>query len=100
MIQHIILWKIKEEFSSEEKAVIRENAKLELEGLLGRIEGLEKVWVETRRLASSNADMMLYTEFSDREALEGYQRHPLHNAVADAFVRPFVCQRLCLDVPA
>jgi len=99
MIKHIILWKIKEEFSEEEKAAIRLNAKRELEGLVGRIDGLVTVRVETRPLASSNADLMLYSELTDEKALAAYQKNPLHNAVADRFVRPFMCHRLCLDCP-
>ncbi len=99
MIQHIILWKIKDEYSDEDKETIRTNAKQALEGLRGRIDGLIAVKVETRRLPSSNADLMLYTEMRDEAALAAYQKNPLHNAVADEFVRPFMCQRLCLDCP-
>ncbi len=99
MIKHIILWKIKEEYIEEEKQVIRQNAKRELEGLAGKIEGLLTVSVEARPLTSSNADLMLYSEFRDVEALAAYQKNPLHQAVANTFVRPFMCQRLCLDCP-
>jgi len=99
MIKHIILWKIKEEYSEEEKCMIRQNAKRELEGLVGKIEGLLMVSVETRPLPSSNADLMLYSELNDAEALAAYQKNPHHQAVANTFVRPFMCQRLCLDCP-
>ncbi len=99
MIKHIILWKIKEEYSEEEKRMIRENAKRELEALMGRIDGLIKMSVEIRPLASSNADLMLDSELRDTEALSSYQKNPLHIAVADTFIRPFMCQRLCLDCP-
>lgn len=99
MIKHVILWKIKEEYSPEEKTVIKANAKRELEGLLGQIEGLTAMKIETEALASSNADLMLDSEFVDEAALKGYAAHPTHNAVADTYVRPFMCQRLCLDFP-
>ena len=99
MIKHIILWKIKEEYTEEEKQVIRQNAKRELEGLVGKIDGLLTVSVEIRPLPSSNADLMLYSELTDAEALAAYQKNPHHQAVANKFVRPFMCQRLCLDCP-
>ena len=97
MIKHVILWKLKEEYSDEEKTVICANAKEALEGLVGRIEGLTTVSVETRRLPSSSADLMLYSEFETQEHLSAYQKNPLHCDVANTYVRPFVCQRLCLD---
>lgn len=97
MVKHIILWKLNESLSDAEKLSVKENAKRELEGLLGKIDGLLAMNIEIRRLPSSNADMMLYSEFSDEASLKGYASHPLHCEVADRFVRPFTVQRLCLD---
>ncbi|MDD6308350.1 MAG: Dabb family protein [Clostridia bacterium] len=100
MVKHIILWKLKDAFSAEKKAEIRENAKANLEGLVGQIEGLTKLSVHIDGLASSNADMMLDSEFVSEEALKGYAKHPKHVAVAENFVRPFTEVRLCLDFQA
>ncbi len=100
MVRHIILWKIRETFSDGEKAVIRENAKRELEGLRGRIEGLQSVSVETRALPSSTADLMLTVELEDEAALAAYRDSPIHNAAADRYVRPYMAVRLCLDYEA
>ena len=100
MVKHIILWKLNESLSDAEKLSVKENAKRELEGLLGKIDGLLAMNIEIRRLPSSNADMMLYSEFSDEASLKGYAKHPLHCEVADTFVRPFTVQRLCLDFEA
>lgn len=97
MVKHIILWQIKDEFSQEEKARIKEDVKAGLEGLAGQIPGLTKIHVQTKYLASSNADMMLYSEFTDEAALKAYAVHPLHVAVADGKVRPFVKSRVCMD---
>ena len=100
MVKHIILWKLKDEFTEKERLDIKMNAKRELEGLVGKIEGLEKLTVEIEGLASSNADMMLYSEFGSAEALSAYSGNPIHCAVADCFVRPYVSVRLCLDFEA
>ena len=94
MVKHIILWKLKEEHNNiEVKTGIKEN----LEALMGKIPGLVEINVQTTSLASSNADVMLYSVFEDENALKGYAVHPEHVYVADTFVRPFTETRLCLD---
>ena len=97
MVQHIILWKLKDDISSTEKTEIKKNAKKALEDLKGKIDGLKEIRLQTKSLSSSNADMMLVSCFEDQKSLEAYQKHPLHLAAADNFVRPFTSQRLCLD---
>jgi hypothetical protein len=97
MIKHVILWKLKEDLNDEEKASVCDNAKLALEGLWGQIPGLLSLRVEGGRLPTSNADLMLYSEFESIEALSAYQKNPIHVRVANHYVRPFVCQRLCFD---
>ena len=96
MVKHIILWKLKESLSEEEKAAARAEAKRRLENLNGKIPGMISLKVVTDRLPSSNADMMLDSEFETEEALAGYQVNPLHVEAA-TFVRSVVEARLCLD---
>ncbi len=96
MVKHIILWKLKESLTEEEKTAARAEAKRRLEALNGRIDGMISLKVVTDRLPSSNADMMLDSEFETVEALAGYQTNPLHLEAA-GFVRSVVEARLCLD---
>lgn len=97
MVRHIILWKIKEEKTEEEKKKIKAGVKAGLEGLAGQIPGLVEIKVQTESLSSSNADVMLDSTFESEEALKNYASHPAHVAVADQNVRPFMEIRLCLD---
>lgn len=97
MVKHVILWKIKEDKTEEEKKVIRQNVKEGLEGLKGQIPGLVEISVQTESLASSTADLMLDSLFESEEALKGYAVHPAHVAVADSAVRPNMEVRMCLD---
>lgn len=97
MVRHIILWKIKSEFSEEQKAEVKRSVKAGLEGLLGQIPGLTAVQVRTEGLETSTADMMLDTTFETFEAYQGYKKHPAHLAVANSAVRPNVETRLCMD---
>ena len=97
MVKHMILWKIDEKFSAEEKLEIIANAKCALEALKGKVPGLLEIKLQTTKLPSSNADMMLDSTLESEDALKGYQVHPAHIAAANDFVRPFTSERLCLD---
>lgn len=94
MVKHIILWKLKAEFNNDE---VKNGIKQNLEGLLGKINGLKEIKVQTETLGSSNVDVMLYSVFENEEALKSYAVHPEHVKVADTFVRPFTETRSCID---
>lgn len=97
MVKHIILWTLKDEFSTEQKTTIKDGIKKNLEGLLGKIDGLSEIKVYTEGLSSSNAEVMLDSTFETAEALKNYSTHPAHVAVADGFVRPYTATRACMD---
>ena len=97
MVKHVILWTLKEELTAEEKLAVKAGIKEGLEGLAGKIPGLLDIRVITEGLASSNADLMLDSTFSDEAALKGYAVHPAHVEVADTKVRPDTKTRSCLD---
>lgn len=98
MVKHIILWKLKDELSVEEKATVKAGIKSGLEGLVGQVPGLLEVKVQIDGLlASSNADVMLDCTLESAEALKGYAVHPAHVAVANGNVRPYTAVRTCID---
>lgn len=97
MVKHIILWKLQDELSAEEKNQVKSGIKEGLEGLKGQIPGLLDIHVQTEGLPSSNVDVMLDSSFTDEEALKSYSIHPAHVAVADTKVRPYTKSRSCLD---
>lgn len=100
MVRHVILWTLKDEFSAEQKAEIKNGIKAGLEGLKGQVPGLLDIKVYTNGLESSNAEVMLDSSFESVEALKGYAVHPAHVKVADEKVRPFTKTRTCLDFEA
>lgn len=100
MVKHIILWKLKDEFTQEEKQQIKTNIKQQLESLNGRIPGLLDLNVVTDGLASSNTDLMLDSSFENEQALIVYANHPDHVHVANTYVRPYTAIRSCLDFNA
>ena len=79
MVKHIIMWRLREGAS---KTADVELIKSLLESLAGKIPGLLKIEVGVNFIEDANAsDVVLYSEFVDRAALEAYQSHPLHLAV-------------------
>lgn len=97
MVKHIILWKLKEELSEEQKAAVKAEIKEGLEGLAGKVPGLLDIKVNINPLPSSNMDLMLDSTLESFDALKAYAVHPAHVAVADGKVRPYTCGRYCLD---
>ncbi len=97
MVKHVILWTLKDEYSAEEKAQIKQGIKEGLEGLLGKVPGLKEIKVNISPLESSNCDLMLDSTLEDEAALKGYAVHPAHVEVADTKVRPFTASRVCMD---
>lgn len=94
MVKHIIIWKLKDECNTLE---VKQGMKKGLEDLLGVVPGLLEIKVEINPLASSNADVMLYSVFEDETALKRYAVHPQHVKVADDLVRPYTESRACFD---
>ena len=95
MVKHIILWKLKEEYTNNVE--IKNGMKRNLESLLGKIDGLLEINVQTDKLPSSNADVMLYALFENEEALKNYSVHREHVWIAENSVRPFTKTRTCFD---
>ena len=97
MVKHIVMWKFKDEVAEKDKATLKANMQKALTGLLGEVPGLLSVDFRSELLPSSTHDMALVTELESADALKAYSAHPSHVAVADTYVRPFVCDRSCLD---
>lgn len=97
MVKHIIIWNLKDEYSTEEKAMWKEKIKTGLEDLQGKIDGIISIKVYSNFLDGSSGDIILDSTFESVEALNAYQTNPLHMAVATSVVRPNVKTRSCAD---
>jgi quinol monooxygenase YgiN len=88
MVKHIVFWKLKEEANGMNKEANAAAIKQKLEDLNGKIEGCLKLEVGFDFLHSpESADVVLYSEFESKEALDFYANHPLHKAVM-----PFIAE--------
>lgn len=82
MIKHIVFWKLKDEANGLSKQENAQAIKQKLEALKGKIEGLIDIEVGFDFLhAAESADVVLYSTFKDKAALDFYQQHPLHKEV-------------------
>ena len=97
MIKHIVAWRLRKEPSVRANA---ERVRSLLESMTGRIPGLLKIEVGINFLEDAHAaDLVLYSEFTEREALHGYQTHPVHEAVKPA-IRELTIERRVVDYEA
>ena len=92
MLKHIVLWKMKEDVSDEQK----QEMKLRLDALNGKVPELLSIDVG---IDLENGTMSLVSEFNSAEDLASYQVHPDHQAVV-GFVKPLVAERTVCDYVA
>ena len=86
MVKHIVLWKLKEELSKEEKDKVKKE-----------IKEIVEIKVNTEGMEGSTVDVLLDTVFENEEALRTYAAHPDHVAVGMAKIKPFMAERICYD---
>jgi hypothetical protein len=100
MVKHIVAWKLADHAEGNSREVNAGLVKEKLEALRGRVHGLLalEVGIDFSRTPNS-ADIVLYSGFTDRTALDAYQVHPLHEA-AKQFVGKVVHERRLADYVA
>lgn len=95
MIRHVVMWRLSEQAGDKTDNALR--LKQLLEELNGRIPGLLRleVGIDFSREGESS-DVVLYSEFESKEALDAYQRHPAHLEVVP-FVKSVRAERRMVD---
>lgn len=97
MIKHIVMWTLKEEALGKKAADNAVEMKKRLEGLEGKVPDLLHIEVSTNVFAATNGcQVLLYSEFPSREALDVYQKHPAHLECVQ-FVVQVVASRNVVD---
>ncbi len=95
MIKHIVFWNLKDEAEGNPKLTNALTIKKGLESLVGVVDGLKKAEVGIN-FNPKGYDLCLYSEFTTKEALEGYQQHPEHQKVRE-FVHKVISERVVCD---
>ena len=97
MLKHIVMWQFAEQAEGQDKAANLAKAKALLEGCAGLVPGQGKLDVAAAAPGlECTYDLVLYSEFDSRAALDAYQVHPTHAAVKP-FLRAVVTGRQCMD---
>ena len=97
MVHHIVMWNFKKEIAEADKDALKADMALHLKSLAGRIPGLLTIDFAEHPIPSSTHEMALLTTFEKAEDIAAYAVHPEHVKVADTYVRPYTCDRACLD---
>ena len=95
MLNHIVMWKIKEDVEDKEK--VKLDIKNSLEGLLGKIEEIREIRVERFMETTSTHDIALFVKVDNEETLKKYATNPLHVEVIKKYIKPYVYDRVCID---
>ena len=84
MIKHIVMWRLKDFAAGAAKEDNARRLKESLEALDGVIDEIVALEVGINFNASPAAfDVVLYSEFENREGLEAYQKNPEHLKIVD-----------------
>lgn len=98
MIRHIVFWKLKEQAQGADKTANARRMKEMLDACASLVPGILRFEVATAQPGlEATADVMLFSEFASKAAMDAYQAHPEHQALKPFFsaVRE---ARECMDV--
>lgn len=97
MVKHIVMWRLKDDAHGNSADVNAHIIKEKLEALNGRISGVLSIEVGLDfSRTDSSAEVVLCSKFTDKAALEAYQRHPDHEALKP-FIGEATCERRLVD---
>ena len=88
MVKHIVVWKLRDEAHGNDCQTNANLIKEKLLALRGKIPGIVALEVGFDKSRSAvSGDVVLYSEFTDMNALAEYQVHPAHEAL-----KPFIAE--------
>ena len=100
MIKHIVMWKLKDSAEGAGKAANAAAMKQKLDACANIVPGILKFEVEAAQPGlEATYDIVLYSEFESKAALDAYASHPTHEAVKP-FIGAVRSERHCMDYEA
>jgi quinol monooxygenase YgiN len=100
MIKHIVMWKLKDHAEGADRAANAAQMKTLLDGCRDIVPGIVEFEVALARPGlEATYDVVLYSVFADKAALDAYQDHPKHVAVKP-FIGAVRLERQCMDYEA
>jgi heme-degrading monooxygenase HmoA len=97
MIKHIVMWKLKDFAEGADRATNAAKMKNKLDACAALVPGTLKFEVALAQPGlEATYDVVLYSEFESKEALDAYGEHPTHQAIK-AFIGAVRESRQCMD---
>jgi hypothetical protein len=97
MLKHIVMWQLKEHALGADKAANALKMKSLLDGCADIVPGILKLETAIANAGlEATCDIVLYSEFVSKSALEAYQEHPLHVEIKE-FISAVRQARQCMD---
>jgi len=97
MIKHIVMWKLKEHAEGADRAANAARMKALLDDCRDVVPGIVEFEVALAQPGlEATYDVVLYSVFADKAALDSYQDHPKHVAVKP-FIGAVRLERQCMD---
>lgn len=96
MVKHIVLFKLKDDASADEKLAAMNNFKKAIEALPAKISVIRKVEVGLNINPDEAWSIALYSEFDSLEDVKFYATHPDHVA-AGKLIADVKESRACVD---
>lgn len=97
MIKHVVMFKLTEFNTPEEKQAKMQEIKDRLEALTDIIECLRYIHVGFNINPQETWDIILTTELDSLEDVQIYANHPAHVAVSKDVIAPVKADRACVD---
>ena len=100
MIKHIVMWKLKDHAEGADRAANAAKMKALLDSCRDIVPGIVEFEVALARPGlEATYDVVLYSVFADKAALDAYQEHPQHVALKP-FIGAVRLERQCMDYEA
>ena len=96
MVKHIVMFKLKDTLSKEEKQVVMNDFKAAIEALPAQIDVIRKVFVGLNINEAEQWDICLESEFESLDDVKLYAAPPAHVAAA-GILKDAKQDRACVD---
>lgn len=97
MLKHIVMWKLKDQAEGADRATNAAEMKRRLDECAHIVPGMHAFEVTVAQPGlETTYDVVLYSEFEDKAALDAYAQHPTHKALVP-FIGAIRSERQCMD---
>lgn len=94
MVKHIVMWDFND---CSNKLQLAKSYKEEIEGLVGKVNGLISISANYEMLEGSNAKMVLEAVFNTFEDLVNYRTNPYHRNIGDKYKKVLLINKKVSD---